>query len=470
MASGFPDIEPLLANVAARKAAILRSNLGKEGFRLYASLAVNVREPCAEAVNRLRMHFDRPASFVFARAQFTRYQQRPGESVALFVATLRELAAKCNFPADQLDSRVKDHCIAWCHNDRIREQLLKEPDNRTLDQLLETAVTAERAMVEAPTIGTSASSSTSNLPSASVNRIEDRNRKSTTSACGFCGKHHQKGRDNCPAKDKVCNFCTKPGHFATVCRQRRTEQQNNSQHSDQRQSRSPYRGRRTSHNKSKYRKANQVRADSESVRDGSAEINTVLVGHIKTSAPGTFKKVLCVVGDTPAIFILDLGAKVSILANKVYNEHFSSVKLLPAKAVLRNYSGQTIPCVGCISMPVRLADSRKINFNFYVTKQGDSIMGVDLFDILGGIVQLGQTTFVSTPMPSLDNQVANVAISNNTPESSLLSVQLDDYPTLLKLTGRLKGFAHRPQAGLNPSVVPVQQHFWHPPQAARAPI
>ncbi len=90
MASGFPDIDPLQANVAARKAAILSSNLGAEGFRLYASLAVDVREPYANAVNRLRMHFDRPASFVFARAQFTRYLQRPGESVALFVSTLRE--------------------------------------------------------------------------------------------------------------------------------------------------------------------------------------------------------------------------------------------------------------------------------------------------------------------------------------------------------------------------------------------
>ncbi len=350
MASGFPDIDPLPANVAARKAAILRSNLGAEGFRLYASLAVDVREPYANAVNRLRMHFDRPASFVFARAQFTRYQQRPGESVALFVSTLRELAAKCNFPADQIYSRVKDQFIAWCHNDRIREQLLKEPDDRTLDQLLETAVTAERAMVEAPTLGTSASSSTSNIPSASVNRVEDRNRKSTTSACGYCGMHHQKGRHNCPAKDQVCNLSSKSGHFATVCRQRRAQQQNNSQHSDQRQSRSPYRGRSKSRSRSKYRKANQVTANPESVQDESVEIDTVLIGHIETTEPGTFKKVVCVVGDTPVSFILDLGAKVSILASKVYYEHFSSVKLLPTQTVLRNYSGLTIPCILVVSL------------------------------------------------------------------------------------------------------------------------
>jgi hypothetical protein len=182
---------------------------------------------------------------VFARAQFTRYQQRPGESVSLFVSTSSELAAECNFPADQIDSRVNDQFIACCHNDRIREQLLKEPDDWTLDLLLETAVTAERAIVEAPTFGTSASTCTSNLPPASVNRIEDRNWKSTTSACGYCGKLHQKFRHNCPAKDQVCIFCSKSGHYATVCKQRRAQQQINSQHSDQRSSRSPYRARPT---------------------------------------------------------------------------------------------------------------------------------------------------------------------------------------------------------------------------------
>jgi hypothetical protein len=45
MESGFPGVDPLPANVAARKATILWSNVREEDFRSYASLAVNVREP-----------------------------------------------------------------------------------------------------------------------------------------------------------------------------------------------------------------------------------------------------------------------------------------------------------------------------------------------------------------------------------------------------------------------------------------
>jgi hypothetical protein len=104
MAIGFPDTEAM----GPRKAALLRASLGTEGFRLYSSLATNPREAYDAAVARLATHFGQPASAIFNRAQFTRRQQRPGESVTQYIAALREMAAKCDFAADQLDERVRD--------------------------------------------------------------------------------------------------------------------------------------------------------------------------------------------------------------------------------------------------------------------------------------------------------------------------------------------------------------------------
>ena len=86
LAIGFPETEA----VAPRKAAILRASLGTEGFRIYASLATNPRESYADAVARLETHFGQPASTIFNRAQFSRRQQRSGESVTQYVAALRE--------------------------------------------------------------------------------------------------------------------------------------------------------------------------------------------------------------------------------------------------------------------------------------------------------------------------------------------------------------------------------------------
>jgi hypothetical protein len=81
LAIGFPESETM----ATRKAALLRASLGTEGFRIYSSLASDPREPYGTAIARLEAHFGQPASAIFNRAQFTRRQQRHGESVTQYV-------------------------------------------------------------------------------------------------------------------------------------------------------------------------------------------------------------------------------------------------------------------------------------------------------------------------------------------------------------------------------------------------
>ena len=51
-------------------------------------------------------HFVQKSSTVVQRAQFTRRQQRAGETISQYVAALREMAVKCEFLADQLTERV----------------------------------------------------------------------------------------------------------------------------------------------------------------------------------------------------------------------------------------------------------------------------------------------------------------------------------------------------------------------------
>ena len=104
----------------------------------------NAREPYADAVARLRGHFGQPASIIFSRAQFSRRQQHPGESATQYVASLREMASRCEFPSDQLGDRVRDQFVAWCACDKIRERLLQEPGDRTLDAMVQLALSMER--------------------------------------------------------------------------------------------------------------------------------------------------------------------------------------------------------------------------------------------------------------------------------------------------------------------------------------
>jgi len=101
---------------------------------------------------RLENHVGQPASTIFNRAQFSRRQQRPGESVKQYIAALRGMASKCECAGDQLNERVRDQFVAWSCSDRIRERLLQEPANRKLDDFVKLAVTIERSMREAPAL------------------------------------------------------------------------------------------------------------------------------------------------------------------------------------------------------------------------------------------------------------------------------------------------------------------------------
>ena len=68
------------------------------------------------------------------------------------VTGLRARARKCNNPVEIFDESVRDRFGAGCANDRLREKLLLEPGELTLDQALTIAQTFERATTESSTV------------------------------------------------------------------------------------------------------------------------------------------------------------------------------------------------------------------------------------------------------------------------------------------------------------------------------
>ena len=116
-------------------------------------------------------------------------------------------------------------------------------------------------------------------------------------------------------------------------------------------------------------------------------------------------------------------------------------------------------------MPVRFQDIQTTSFRFFITEQGDSLMGVDLFDTLGGTVTLASTVIGRQSSLSTVTAVSSGVLSSTWPSTS---VSLTQFPVLLKSSGQLRGFVHKPRIDL--SVKPVQQKFWHPPLAMREPI
>jgi len=131
-----------------RKLAILRSSLGAEGFRICTDLCPEPNLSFDETVARLEQRFQPAPSRILARAQFNRRVQQPGEDAAQFSTALRALAAKCGYPELQVSELVRDRLVAGCRDEKIRERLLQEPDDLTLDAALKLATTLERASTE----------------------------------------------------------------------------------------------------------------------------------------------------------------------------------------------------------------------------------------------------------------------------------------------------------------------------------
>jgi len=92
------------------------------------------------------------------------------------------------------------------------------------------------------------------------------------------------------------------------------------------------------------------------------------------------------------------------------------------------------------------------HFYFYVVKKVDSMMGVNLFDAFNGKIHIGETRVFNIPAKP----------------KSITTVSLDEFSTLLKEFGRLKGFRHKPE--VDPKITSVQQKLWHPPIALREAI
>jgi hypothetical protein len=105
------------------------------------------------------------------------------------------------------------------------------------------------------------------------------------------------------------------------------------------------------------------------------------------------------------------------------------------------------------------------DFRFFVTEHGMSIMGVDLFDAFGGSILLGGDRLASSSSPTT---MPRKSVCITAVDSRRSTVSLEQFPVLLKKSGRLTGFVHRPM--IDESVKPVRQKFWHPPLAKREPI
>lgn len=203
-----------------KKRAVLFSVCGAQMYNLIRGI-VSTDESFDVIVAAVTKHCSPPPSSIVQRFRFNTRIRATNESVADYVAVVRQLTEFCEF-GDTVDNMIRDRLVCGINDDRIQRRLLAEP-KLDFAKALQLALAMESAALDSKKLSISApaqpvyyesSPSTSNAPRQPSTAPSSR----FSVVCWRCGGQHY--APSCKFREAVCNFCKKRGHIAKVCRSR----------------------------------------------------------------------------------------------------------------------------------------------------------------------------------------------------------------------------------------------------------
>ena len=170
-----------------------------------------------ELVKLVQEHHQPPPSVTVQRFAFHSRTRKEGESIAKFVAHLRELSEHCQF-GDTLNDMLRDRLICGCNDDRLQRLLLAKPPPLTFDKAFTIAQAHESAERSAKDLLRPDSSQVNSLKGRRDPNFS-RDRAVSIECYRYLGAHSPAV---CRFKDVACSFSKKTGHIARACRSKRT--------------------------------------------------------------------------------------------------------------------------------------------------------------------------------------------------------------------------------------------------------
>ena len=196
---------PLLDIKEKPKAGLIINWLGREAAQVLKSMDIEANSP-DDVYETLEKVFRPESNQTLARFKLRNMKQGATQYCDVYMSQLRLALPKCKYKHDS-NELLKDQFIFGIHNKEIQDHLLgelSEMDNSVLT--LYEARKIESKLEQHKLLGIV-------TPSAvGVDAIR-KNRSSQGEKCDYCGQHHKKGKQNCPAYGKTCNKCGQKNHF-----------------------------------------------------------------------------------------------------------------------------------------------------------------------------------------------------------------------------------------------------------------
>ena len=226
----YLSLSGLGAQAMAKRVQALTLCFSRETVTIVENLGLSVdqRADVGHVVTAIQQYVDGQINESVERRNFRRRTQQQGETFDDFLVSLRELAKTCRFCTDECcQKHIRDQIIEGLLDGDAVEDLLKERD-----LTLEAAVTMCRAQEAARKQRAEISGGTQVNVVRRQQQPARRSDEPTGKTCFGCGYQlHPGGRQQCPALNRTCRSCGRPGHLARVCRRRQAPQMKASSHS-----------------------------------------------------------------------------------------------------------------------------------------------------------------------------------------------------------------------------------------------
>lgn len=338
----------------ARKRSILLSVCGARTYKLIRNLATPRKPgeiPYADLVKLVSDHHNPKPSIIVQRFKFHSHFRKSGQSVANFVAELRQLSQHCEFGA-VLDDMLRDRLVCGINDDAIQRRLLSETTPKLdFKKALEISQGMETAASNAKDIQKGQAGA---QPVAVHHVKKDSSRSGKPVECFRCGGAHY--ANECKFKDAVCHGCKKKGHLEKKCRGVKNK------------------------NTEKW-KGKQNQAHTHHVEETSEEAMCsfdMFAMDTDEEPPMPYYATVTVHGKDVK-FEIDSGATASVISEETYRRTWRSnpPSLTPSKLQLRTYTGQPIPHLGVLQVSIAVGDQEAEGRLVVAKGSGPSLLGRD---------------------------------------------------------------------------------------------
>ena len=202
---------------AARKRSILLTVSGT--FKLLRSLSNNQQDTLsyADLVKLLKAHYNPKPSAIVQRFHFNSRIRTKSESIADYVAALRDLALDCDY-GDSLAQMLRDRLVCGVNHAGIQRKLLAQAD-LTFETAYTLALSVEASERDTKTLGKQGMEHATPPATPGMVNYTGHSKQPMHQfriTCFRCGAPHL--APQCPHIDETCSFCKKKGHLESVCK------------------------------------------------------------------------------------------------------------------------------------------------------------------------------------------------------------------------------------------------------------